>query len=158
MQLYTFLLYFLQKTLHVSDDTLIHHQEHIQTVITTSGTGRTLFTTVRWHGGVGTPLGVPTPPRQRTVVNRVRTVPDVVITVWMRSWWWMKVSSEICRAVCRRYNKTVYLHLVGQLLTLIHDARTHEHKTWFCSLRTCRFHDNRFYGWKKGCSFHNKPV
>ena len=47
------LLYFLQTALHVSDDTLIHHREHIQTVIT-CGTGRTVFVTVRWRGGVGT--------------------------------------------------------------------------------------------------------
>ena len=40
MRLYTVLLYFLQTVLHVSDDTLIHHEEHTQTVIT-SGTGRT---------------------------------------------------------------------------------------------------------------------
>ena len=37
---------FLQTALRVSDDTLIHRQEHIQTVIT-SGTGRTVFATVR---------------------------------------------------------------------------------------------------------------
>ena len=37
--IYSFVI-FLQTALHVSDDTLIHHQEHIQTVITTSGTGR----------------------------------------------------------------------------------------------------------------------
>ena len=46
MRLYAVLLYFLQTVLHVSDDTLIHHQERIQTVITTSGTGRTVFSTV----------------------------------------------------------------------------------------------------------------
>jgi len=40
MRIHTVLLYFLQTVLHVSDDTLIHHQEDIQTVITTSGTGR----------------------------------------------------------------------------------------------------------------------
>ena len=76
MRLHTVLLYFLQTALHVSDDTLIHQQEHIQTVITTSGTGRTVFATVRFLGGV-----VRTPPRQRTVANTVRLVPDVVITV-----------------------------------------------------------------------------
>ena len=43
MRLYTILLYFLQTTLHVSDGTFIHHQEHIQTVITTSGTGQTVI-------------------------------------------------------------------------------------------------------------------
>jgi len=54
MRLYTVLLYFLQTALHVSDDSLIHHQEHTETVITTSGTGRTVFATIRWRGGVGT--------------------------------------------------------------------------------------------------------
>ena len=43
---YSFVI-FLQTAVHVSDDTLIHHQEHTQTVITTSGTGRTVFATVR---------------------------------------------------------------------------------------------------------------
>jgi hypothetical protein len=44
---YSFIV-FLQIALHVSDDTFIHHhQEHIQTVITTFGTGRTVFATVR---------------------------------------------------------------------------------------------------------------
>ena len=47
MRLHTVLLYFLRTAPHVSDDTLIHHQEHIQRVITTSGTGRTVFATVR---------------------------------------------------------------------------------------------------------------
>ena len=42
---YSFII-FLQTALHVSDDTLIHHQEHTQTVVT-SGTGRTVFATVR---------------------------------------------------------------------------------------------------------------
>jgi len=80
MRLYTVLLYILQIALHVSDDTLIHHQEHIQTVITTSSTGRTVFATV--------------------------------ITVWMCSWWGMRVSSATCRAVCRKYNKTVYSRIL----------------------------------------------
>ena len=107
MRLYTVLLYFLQTTLHVSDDTLIHHQERTQNVITTSGTGRTVFATVRWRGGV-----VPTPPRQRAVTDTVRPVPDVVITFWVRSWWWLRVSSETCRVVCRKYNKTVYSRIL----------------------------------------------
>ena len=46
MRPYTVLLYFLQTALHVSDDPLIH-QKRTQTVITTSGTGRTIFATVR---------------------------------------------------------------------------------------------------------------
>ena len=64
------------------------------------GTGRTVFATVRWREGV-----VPTPPRQRTVANTVRPVPDVAITVWGCSWWWMRVSYETCRAVCRNIIK-----------------------------------------------------
>jgi hypothetical protein len=43
-----------------------------------------------------------------TVANTDRPVPDVIITVWMCSWWWTRVSSKTCRAVCRKYNKTVY--------------------------------------------------
>ena len=44
--IYSFII-FLQTALHVSDDNLIHHQELNQTIITTSGTGRTVFATVR---------------------------------------------------------------------------------------------------------------
>jgi len=44
--IYSFII-FLQTALHVLDDTIIHHREHTQTVITTSGTGRTVFATVR---------------------------------------------------------------------------------------------------------------
>ena len=44
--IYSFII-FLQTALHVSDDTLIHHQEHTQTLITASDTGRTVFATVR---------------------------------------------------------------------------------------------------------------
>ena len=72
-------------------------------VITTPGTGRTVFANICWRGEVR----VPTPPCQQTVANTVRPVPHV-ITVWMCSWWWMRVSSETRRAVCRKYNKTVY--------------------------------------------------
>ena len=43
--IYSFII-FLQTALHVSDNTLIHHQEHTQTVIT-SDTGRTVFATAR---------------------------------------------------------------------------------------------------------------
>ena len=79
----------------------------LKTVITTSGIGGTLFATVRWCGGVGT--AVPTPPHQRKLANTLRPVPDVVIIICMCSLWWMMVSSETCRAVCRIYNKTVYI-------------------------------------------------
>ena len=44
--IYSFII-FLRTALHVSDGTLIHHQQHTQTVITTSGTVRTVFATVR---------------------------------------------------------------------------------------------------------------
>jgi uncharacterized membrane protein YidH (DUF202 family) len=77
--IYSFVI-FLQTALHISEDNLIHHREHTQTAIITSGTGQTVFATVRWRGGVRTP-------RQRKVANSVRTVPDVAITVWVCSWW-----------------------------------------------------------------------
>ena len=34
--------------------------------------------------------------------NTVPSVPDAVITVYTCSWWWVKVSPETCRAVCRK--------------------------------------------------------
>ena len=97
--IYSFII-FLQTALHVSDDTFTHHQEHTQTVITTCGTGRTVFATVRWRGGV-----TMTPPRQQMVANMVWLVPDVVITVWVCSWWWIRVPTKKCRAVCRNIIK-----------------------------------------------------
>ena len=57
MRLYKVLLYFLYTVLRVSDDILIRHQEHTQTLITTSGTGRIVFATVCWRGEVGTTGG-----------------------------------------------------------------------------------------------------
>ena len=47
MRLYTIFIIFLQTAVRVSDDTFIHRQEHIETLITTSGTVRTVFATVR---------------------------------------------------------------------------------------------------------------
>ena len=52
--IYSFII-FLQTALHVSGDNFTHHQEHIQTVITTSGTGRTVLATFRCRGGVAAP-------------------------------------------------------------------------------------------------------
>ena len=45
------------------------------------------------------------------LAKSVRLVSDV-IKIWVCSWWWMKVSSETCRAVCRKYNKTVYSRIL----------------------------------------------
>ena len=111
--IYSFII-FLQTALRVSDDILIHHQEHTQTVITTSGTGRTLFSTVRWHGGVGTTI--PTPPPQRMIANTVLPVPDVVITVWVCSWWCMRISTETRRAV---YRNVVKVYIVASRWAII---------------------------------------
>jgi len=44
--IYSFII-FLQTALHVSDETLVHHQEHTQNVITTSDIVRNVFGTVR---------------------------------------------------------------------------------------------------------------
>ena len=68
---------FLQTALHVSDDTLIHHQEHTQTVLQHLALVEPyLLPSVDVESEQ-----VPTPPRQQTVANKVRPVPDVVITV-----------------------------------------------------------------------------
>jgi len=40
----------------------------------------------------------------------------------------MELPPETCRAVYRNIINCIYSHLVGQLLTLIHEARTQEHK------------------------------
>jgi len=48
----------------------------------------------------------------RTVANTVRPGPDVVITVWVCSWWWMGVSSETCRAAWRNIIKSVYSRIL----------------------------------------------
>ena len=62
------------------------------------------------------PLTWRSPPRQWTVANTVRPVPEVVITVWACSWWWMWVSSETCRAVLRNLIK---LYIVASCWTVI---------------------------------------
>jgi hypothetical protein len=46
---------------------------------------------------------------------------------YMCSWWWMELPPETCRAVYKNILNCIQSHLVGQLLTLIHDARAHEH-------------------------------
>ena len=43
------------------------------------------------------------------------------------SLWWVELRPETCRAVYRNIINCTWSHLVGQLLALIHDARTHEH-------------------------------
>ena len=50
------------------------------------------------------------------VANTVGPVPDVVITVWVCSCWWMRVVSETCRAVCRNIIK---LYIVASCWTII---------------------------------------
>ena len=56
------------------------------------------------------------PPRQLTVANTVRPVPDVVITIWVCSWWLMRISSETYSAVCRNIIK---LYIVASCWTII---------------------------------------
>ena len=124
--IYSFII-FLQTALHVSGHNLIHHQEHIQNVITASGTGRTVFSTVRWRGRVGT--AVPTLTRQRKLANTVRAVPDAAIKVYVCSWWWVRVSPETCRAVCRNIIK---LYIVASCWTIIDINRS-------CSITHCLF-------------------
>jgi len=47
---------------------------------------------------------------------------------YMCSWWWVELPPETCSAVYSNIINCIQSHLVGQLLTLTHDARTHKHK------------------------------
>ena len=89
---------FLQTALHVPDDTLIHHQEHIQTVIT-SGTGRTVFATVRPSADV----------EGSTSARCCNYSLNVLLMM-------DEVSSETCTAVCRNIIK---LYIVSSCWTII---------------------------------------
>ena len=73
------LIIFLQTALHVSDDVLIHHQEHTQNCNYNIWhcLNRVCYRPLMWRSR----NRVPTPPRQQTVANTVWTVPDVVITI-----------------------------------------------------------------------------
>ena len=46
----------------------------------------------------------------------IRPLPDAVITIYMCSWWWVKVSPETCRAFCRNIIK---LYIVASCWTII---------------------------------------
>ena len=106
---YSFII-FLQTALHVSGDTFTHHLEHTQTVLViTSGTGRTVFATVRWRGGVGTGSDStatadgskygPTTARCCNYSLRVLLMMDESITRNMKS-------------CLQKYNKTVYSRIL----------------------------------------------
>jgi len=77
---YSFII-FLQSALHVSDDNLIHHQEHPQTLITTSGTSRTLFATVRRRGGVSDDTLIHHQEHSQTLITTSGTSRTVFATV-----------------------------------------------------------------------------
>ena len=83
-----------------------------------------------WHNFV------PTPPRQQKVANTVWPVPDAVITVYVCSWWWVKVSLETCRAVCRNI---IQLYIVASSWTIIDISSSED-----CTVAI----------WK-GCMLHN---
>ena len=104
MRLYRVLLYFLQTALHVSDNTLIHHQEHIQTLIA-SGIGPTVFATVFWRGVVGTTVPTDSSDYSTSAYgskygsNSARYFNYSLNVRLMMD----EGSSETCRTVCRKY-------------------------------------------------------
>ena len=70
--------YSLQTALHVSGDTFTHHQEHVQTVITASGTGLTVLL----PSAVGEESEFSSDSSMTAEgSNTVRAVPEAVITV-----------------------------------------------------------------------------
>ena len=115
---------FLQRTRHVSVDTFNHHQEHTQTVITGSGTDRTdRYRPLLWRSRFDSTT--------TDGSDKVRSVPDAVITVCVCSWWWVKVSPETCRAVCRNIIK---LYTVASSWTIIDTDIT---DIWQVTIQTC---------------------
>ena len=71
------------------------------------------ITTLRSCGGVRTDSSDSSTTAEGS--NTVRSVLDAVITVYTCSWWWVKVSPEICRAVCREWK----LYIVASCWTVI---------------------------------------
>jgi hypothetical protein len=124
--LYSF--YSLKTAVHVSGDIFTHHQEHKYTVITASGTDRTVMdktvvlTQCLWYKMLK--LVCYSSDSQNVYNNNnnnkgklkflyrkqcvstaflsitVWSMPDAVITVYSSSWCWVKISPETCRAVC----------------------------------------------------------
>jgi hypothetical protein len=84
MQRYTVYLY-LETALHVSCGTTTHHQERKQLLSTASGICQTITATCR----------------QRQVAVTFWQIPDAVHKSCLRSWWWVVVPPETCRAVSR---------------------------------------------------------
>jgi hypothetical protein len=69
-----------------------------------------------------------------TAMNKIRCYYSLQVTSARRcnysctsSWWWVS-TPETCSAVCRNIINWTESRLVGRLLNLIHDARTHEYK------------------------------
>jgi hypothetical protein len=120
MTLFCTVFYSLQTALHVSGETFTYHQELGQTVVTASGsdrqhvifrhrsdsptttTGRILFVITRCcnYSLFKLMMIVPTHQRRRQVAYCL-SLPDTVIKAYSSSWWWVNISPETCRAVCR---------------------------------------------------------
>ena len=93
------------------------------TVITASGTGQL--------GLIPSALVVELSSNSTTRADVSRPgwqVPEAVITVVRVPDEWVS-TPETCRAAYRNVINWIQSHLVGQLLNLIHDARTHEYKS-----------------------------
>ena len=101
MRLYTVLLYFCETALYVSDDALIHHQEHTQTVITTSDTG----------GGVRTQTSSDsfTTGDSKTYGSTSARCCNYSLSVLLMM---DEGIIQTCRAGLQKYNKTVYSHIL----------------------------------------------
>jgi hypothetical protein len=107
-----FSILFWNETLHVSDSSSVHHQE--------------LFT-VKSEIGIcqnqdGT--AVLSWSRPKVVYKPVWHIPLLCVQ-WKNSWWWTEELSETCNVSFQ--NKTEKLvHLVGFIIRIRHDARSHE--------------------------------
>jgi len=123
------------KLLHVSDISFVHHQEFL-----------TVHTTMVYVIQVCRQLAS----RIRLELRSILILLASCLQTWMtytiavctvrNSWWWTKEMSETCRVSFQnKFEKLV--HLVGFIIRICHDARSHEPKNIIaiCSHSLCRW-------------------
>ena len=108
---------FWNETLHVSDSSSVHHQEFF-----TAHTAMVYVIQVCLRAGSGRNVLILLASCQQTCM----TYTIAVCTV-KNSWWWTEELSETCRVSFEnKFEKSV--HVVGYIIRICHNARSHERK------------------------------
>ena len=118
-QMHKFLKFILEWNLHVSDNSFVRHQEfftvHTATVYVIQ-VCRQLSSRIRMECSSILIL-------LTSCLQTCMTYTTAVCTV-KNSWWWTKELSKICRVSFQnKFEKLV--HLVGFIIRICHDARSH---------------------------------